>query len=563
MTWDEGLYVAVGLIALRNIVKRKFSHNDWGHEFHPPIMMYLFGLSYSIYAFVKSVLKHKNFPNLNLLYDDAISLFEGYRSLLVMRLPSVILGSLSCVLTYLLAMVLFQSELIAVLAALFLALTPSFIGWSSTAMLENGVTFFCLLSALTFFMMIQYNSVGYLIISSVALGLALGSKETGFGTILAVIPWFLLVTSKMYLLAGLNWVIWAGVFVLSWFLLGFLVFYVTWPWLWGNPLGQFRKNLRAISTWVSPKGTNFKYYTLNLMASTPIPLAFLYVVGVFYSAYLMFEQANYLLLFAWIILPLGVLSLPFVIKRGGVAHVIFVLPPLSILASVGVYELSETIVKFSGWSLNGAAIFGYSSLETVFLILSIVFGGLIILECFNVNPYYIDYYNQIAKRIRKLKESLPIGIWGEGMAEAISYVEQQAPTGAEIWIYGPKIPAFYHSHRADLKKSTGNEPLFHLRSKADVEVPVEEMFYSWRTGDLTYYFPPYHIQEENAFNMEQLKASNITFIILYRSYTYDPSVSFLDLGNYKLVSLLRNSYSPVFTVKKKGIEFCWVYKINS
>lgn len=563
MTWDEGLYAVCGMIAIRNVAKRKFSHDDWSYEFHPPIMMYLFGLSYSIYVFMKSVLKHKAIPNLNLLYDDAISLFAGHRSLLVMRLPSVILGSLSCVLTYLLAVDIFHSEVIGVGAALFLALTPSFLGWSSLAMLENGVTFFYLLTILTFLKMIEYNSVGYLIVSGVALGLAFGSKETGFGAMLVVLPWFLLLASKMYTLAGLNVIISASMFVLSWFLLGLAVFYVTWPWLWGNPMEQFRKNLRAISKWASPKATDFKYYTLNLLASTPVPLIFLYGVGMFYATYSMFEQANSLLLLAWIILPLGIMSLPFIIKRGGVAHVIFVLPPFSILASVGVHKLSEVVVKASGWRLDGAAIFGSSPLETMSLMLSFIFIGLILFECLRVYPYYIDYYNQIAERVSGLKERLPIGCWGEGMAEAIAYVEQQAPLDSTIWIYGPKITAFYHSSRADLKKSTSDEPLFHLRAKADVDVPVEEQFYSWRKGDLTFYFPYYYIQEQNVLNMEQLKARNISFIIVYRSYTYDPSVTYLDLGNYTLISLLRNNYAPVFTVKRKGIELCWVYKVNS
>jgi len=554
MTWDEGLYTVCGMIAIKNVTKRKFSHENWSHEFHPPIMMYLFGLSYSIYVFIKSVLKHKAIPNFNLLYADAISLFAGHKALLVMRLPSVILSSLSCVLTYLLAVAIFQNEVIGVGAALFLALTPSFLGWSSLAMLENGVTFFYLLTILTFLKMIEYNSVGYLIISGIALGLAFGSRETGFGALLVVLPWSMLLAPKIYILAGLNAIVSASMLVLLWFLLGLAIFYVTWPWLWSNPVKQFAKNLRAVSEWTSSKPSDFKYYTRNLLASTPIPLIFLYGVGMFEAAYACIHaEANSILLLSWVILPLVVMSLPFIIKRGGVVHVIFVLPPLSILAILGLHRLSEMVVMHA---------FGSSSFEMVSLMLSFMVTGLLLFGCLRDYPYYIDYYNQIAKRLSGSKEKLPIGCWGEGMAEAITYVEQRAPLDSTIWIYGPKITAFYHSSRADLKKSTSDEPLFHLRAKAGVDVPVEEQFYSWRKGDLKFHFPYYHTQAQNGFSMEQLKANNISFIIVYRSYTYDPSVTYLDKVNHRTISLLRSNYAPVFTVKKKGIEFCWVYRVN-
>jgi len=181
MTWDEGLYALSGITSVKNVATRNFTPDAWNSEFHPPIIMYIYGTVYAVYVFIKTLFKRGFRLNLNLLYQEGYSLFKGRRTLLVLRLPSVILGALSCVLTYLIGLDLFKSGIVAIAAALFLALTPIFIAWSSLAMLESGVTFFYLLTIWTVLRAIEGSSLIYTIFSGIALGLAFGSKETGFG----------------------------------------------------------------------------------------------------------------------------------------------------------------------------------------------------------------------------------------------------------------------------------------------------------------------------------------------------------------------------------------------
>jgi 4-amino-4-deoxy-L-arabinose transferase-like glycosyltransferase len=552
MTWDEGLYITCGAMSLKNVAARNFSSEAWSFEFHPPLMMYLYGMAYALYAFLTTMIRRRSIPSLGSLYREGLRLFAGRRALLVARLPSVMLGSLSCVLVYFLCLDLFKSQLIGVAAALVLALTPSFIAWSSLAMLESGVAFFFLLTIWTLTRAVELNSFNYLIISGVSLGLTFGSKETGFGVPLVVIPWLVSTAFKNNALLVSADVLNIGQTFLLWIALGLLTFYVTWPWLWKNPIKQFMKALRATSDMASRKGAGWSFYLSNLFMSTPLVLAFLYGVGLVEALFLSVTQPYFLLLLSWIIVPLALMSSPLVLKRGGAYEVSFVFVPLSILSSFAMYDFSKFIAenanRFSMLSVNE---------ESIFLLLSLILVGLLVVTCVKIHPYYVDYYNSVSKTHRNRL----FGWWGEGMAEAVAYVDQHAPRNSSVWIYGPKATALYHSSRVNLKESVGSEPLFYERSKAGFDVQISEDFYTWREGDLRFCFPYYYSGKHSNLNVAQLKAENVSYIVVYRWATYDPAITAMDSGNYKVVCILRSS-PPVFTSRIKGVEVCWVYKVQ-
>lgn len=550
MTWDEGLYALGGMIAIRNITTFNFSPKAWSFEFHSPVAMYLYGIAYSLYVIIATILKQGFNLNFNSLYENGISLFTGRRTLLIIRLPSIILGSLSCVLTYLICLDVFKSEMVGIMAALLLALAPSFIAWSSLAMLESGVTFFYLLTILSLLRAVQYGSIGFAMISGISLGLAFGSKETGFGLPLVLLPWLAFLLPKTYVAWGLSAVVGKFWFLPLWLLLGVAVFYVMSPSLWRNPINRFRENLGATSKMTSRPNAGWGFYVTNLLASTPTPLAFLYFIGILGAVVMAFTQVDTILILSWIIVPLALMSMPFVPKRGGAYEVTFVLPPLSILAGLALQGLSLIVVNVSGWT------FGY---QPLFVVLGVAFIGLTVFKCINIHPYYIDYYNFFG---RKAEKKFPVGWWGEGMSKAIAYVDQYAPPNSTIWIYGPKATSLYHSSRVDLKRSIRNESLFYERTKAGFDVQVGDHLHAWRKGDLRFYLPYYYPNEYDGLNLAQLKVENVSFIVIYRWAIYDPAVTAVDLGNYKIISALRDNYTPVFTARIKDMEVCWVYKVS-
>jgi len=536
MTFDEGLYAFCGMMGLKNLITRKFSSADWNFEFHPPFIMYLFGLSYGIYVFISTAIRRKSVPTPKLLFGEAISLFTGQRALLAIRLPSVVLGSLSCIIIYFLTLDIFADRTIAATAALLLALTPSFISWSSLAMLESGVTFFYVLSVWTLLKAIESSSLGLIVISGVSLGLTFASKETGFGVLLVTLPWLVLFKSSM--LGQSYW------FLVLWLILGFAVFYLTWPWLWRNPVKQFVKNLRSVLKMPSRTGEGFKYYLASLLAVTPVPLMLLYVVGMLEIAFAGgTHEVTYLILF-WAVVPLAVMSMPFVPKRGGAFEVTFVLPALSIFASLAVQRLSQIVA--SNLYLNEQL--------TVLLLYSGVVG-LVFLSDLSTHPYYVDYCNVFTKRVGRIRETFPFGWWGEGMDEAIAYIDGHAPCNTTVWIYGPKTTAFYHSSRVSLEKSLRDQHLFHMRTTAGFQVRTDPDIMTWRQGDLRFYFPYYNPSNNQSLDTVRLKAENVSLILIYRWATYEQP-------NRRFISALRSQYTPVFTTKIKGIEVCWVYDVN-
>jgi len=542
MTWDEGTYVFCGASYIKNLATFNFSPDAWNLEFHPPIMMYLYGMAYATYVFLTTILKHGITFNFKLLYQEGIRLFAGRRALLAVRLPSVILGSLSCVLTYFISLDLFKNEIISITAAILLALAPGFVAWSSLAMLESGITFFYTLTIWTLLQAMTYSSVGYLIISGISLGLAFGSKETGFGVPLVVLPWSAFLLLRAYAVEGLT-AVRLGYFFLLWLLLGFVSFYAMWPWLWKNPM-QFIRNLRASYKALVSWKAGWSFYITNLLATTPIPLAFLYGLGLLIGAFTLVSQPSFILLLSWAFLPLLLMSMPFAPKRGGAYELAFILPSLSILAGFAISKLAIIAATFFGF---------YSA---IFLLLSFVFIGLVALECATTHPHYVDYYNFIALSRGKFKNY--IGWWGEGMGDAIRYVDEHAPFHATVWIYGPKSTAFYHSKRVSVKDSDGN--LFYARVSRGFNVRIDADLYTWRRGDLRFYFPYYYPEKHNDLDFTRLKTENVSHIVVYQWAIYDP---LLGADNYKIISALQRRCKPVYVTKIKDLEVCWVYEVKS
>jgi 4-amino-4-deoxy-L-arabinose transferase-like glycosyltransferase len=552
MTWDEGLYIACGAMSLKNVATRNFSSEAWSFEFHPPVIMYLYGVTYALYVWLSTLVRRRSIPSIGILYQEGLKLFSGRKTLSVARLTSVMLGSLSCVIVYFMCLDLFKSRLMGVVAALVLALTPSFIAWSSLAMLESGVAFFFLLTIWALTRAVELNSFCYLIISGISLGLTFGSKETGFGVPIVVLPWFvsLAFKSKASLLSDVALNI--GQAFLLWIALGFLTFYVIWPWLWKNPITQFLKAIRATSHMTSRKGAGWSFYLTNLFMSTPLAVGFLYTVGLIESLFLSLAQPYFLLLSAWVIVPLALMSSPLVPKRGGTFEVSFVFVPLSILSSFAIYSFSKLITentnRFLMLSLNN---------WFMFLLLSFILVSLLAIACVKIHPYYVDYYNSFSK----MRRNCLIGWWGEGMAEAVAYIDQNAPKNSSVWIYGPKATAFYHTSRINLKESIGKESLFYERSKSGIDVQISKDFCVWREGDLKFCFPYYYPIKDGDLDVAQLKAENVSYILVYRWATYDPAITAMAPDHHRVVSMLRSSV-PAFTSKIKGEEVCWVYKVG-
>jgi hypothetical protein len=200
---------------------------------------------------------------------------------------------------------------------------------------------------------------------------------------------------------------------------------------------------------------------------------------------------------------------------------------------------------------------GYGELS---LFLGLLFAGLLAFHCMRAHPFYHNYYNFVARSLDRENTLVLSGWWGEGLGEAMNYVDTNAPPNTTIWVYGPKASAFYHSKRVDFKSSLEGEKLLYEWGKVATDVKVDEGFYLWRKGDLKFYFPYYHHDTE--FAPVKLKANDVSYIVVYKWATYHPKVTALDPENRQVISSLRKHYMPAFTVKVKNTDVCWLYKVD-
>lgn len=547
MTWDELSYPLSGIIYLKNVVESNFSSATWSFNPRPPILMYLYGLFYAVYTSVKTVLTHGLKLSYDTLMKEGASISSKPSTLLIIRLPSILLGCFASVITYFFSLDLSGDVRIAVLSALILTFLPRFIAQTSVAGLDGGVTFFYLLTFWLFFRAVKFNSLLYLILSGISLGFTVGSKETG-----AIAP-SVVVLSFIYSLLNNHLSYHKILNLLLFLLIATTVLYVSWPYLWRQFLTKLFSSLGTTASYPYANGfyrgtadLKCDFYLVNLIVTTPIFLLPLFIIGM--SKMVAFPSDNGILLL-WTIIPMGLLSLPIAEYRDGVRQILFILPALSILASFGLLGIVDYVMTvFPQFRLLD------------FVSISVVIS-LMIFECIIIHPYYLDYYNHLVGGMRGAADDYLVGWWGEGMREAISYIDQHAEKNSVVWIYGPRSTAFFHSKRVDLKKSIKDEPIFFMTVRRGFEYSIDDRFLrTLRKGDLTFLFPYYFPDKYDGLDLIQTASDKVRYILIYRRFIYPGQV---DSGNYKLVTTLTENYEPIHTVKIKAVEFCWIYDINA
>lgn len=567
MTWDEGLYTLCGMVALRNLLVLNFYPDAWSFEFHPPVVMILFGLSFAIYIFIATVSQSGMILNLEFFYGRALALFSGYSSLLMVRLPSAVLGALSCVMVFIFSSEVFKNKGAGLIGAFLLAFTPSFIAFTSLAMLDGGVAFFYILTVLLFYRSIHRKSLKYMVLSGLSLGLAFGTKETSFAIPIVGVFWLFLRAAKAWLSSGRGGIqrilenlktYW---FVPLWIPLGLLTFYGTWPWLWNDPISKFASTFQSYGSWGSAQGFMFgsvDYYGVNLLVTTPIVLLVLFLIGTFTVFREEKTKDAAILFLVWFFVPLAIMSTPFVPKRGGANQIIFLLPSLCMVAGHGGSEIIGRLERLRSFSPPKGGQF-LRSKKVATALACVVLMAPVAIECWYINPYYLDYYNQLVGGMEGAKDHFYVGWWGEGMAEAIAYVDEHAPLNSSVLIYGPRGTAFYHSTRVNLRNSLREEALFFVRGAADTAESIGFPLEEWRNGDLTFRFPYYRQGEPVILDTVSLRSASVSYILVYRWAVHNRLQTLLDQNNFEVVSDLRANYTPTHTIRIKGIEVCWIY----
>lgn len=224
--------------------------------------------------------------------------------------------------------------------------------------------------------------------------------------------------------------------------------YLSWPYLWMNPIPRFFESLKEMSLYPWLGGVVFNG---ELYQSTNLPISYLPTL----LAIQLTEPVWLLSLAGWIVsiqnkekkrtlIPLSLLWFvvplaAFIVLRvplyDNFRQILFILPPIFLMAGVA-FEA----VKNVKWQ---AALIALSLLPGVLGIVSL-------------HPYEYIYYNQFVGGVDGAKERFELDYWAVSYREAAEYVNGVASPNANIWVEGP-AHLFSLFAREDLKIYSSGE----------------------------------------------------------------------------------------------------------
>ena len=230
---------------------------------------------------------------------------------------------------------------------------------------------------------------------------------------------------KSGLKAWLALTIYAGIAILA--------MYLTWPYLWPDPIGHFWETIRIMSQHPWPgmvlfNGTEYpaddlpaSYMPLLLAIQLTEPVWVLFFVG-FAMAVFGFvrkqREPRELLAFTlvWFILPLAT----FVILRptlyDNFRQTFFILPPIFFMAGLAFDLVQKPLLQ-------------------VTLIAIVALPGLI--ASLGLHPYEYVYYNQFIGGVREAVDRFELEYWATSYREAAREANRIAPANANVWVDGP------------------------------------------------------------------------------------------------------------------------------
>jgi len=463
-TCDEITYVQAGL----QLLKGNYEYN---YE-HPPLAKYLIGTSVHLLG---------------------VSEWAS-------RLPVALMGFLTCILTFIIGYNLYGFAE-ALIAFLILATCTYHIAHSRVATLDVPLSMMYALTVYLFWLGLRRRK--YMLLSGIALGLAIGTKYPG----VYLVPLMLLYLLLMPLVYGRqderislrkllkNWL--GALFI------GFITFIIIAPYYFlplgrgGGPLLLLRSLIFNIhhlsvghlnffmgSVTVSPPPWFFITY---LMTRLEIPTIVLWIIGLGYALWRRGEKD--LIIILWFAVPLAFFSL----QKVKLLHYLPpIIPAIALLSGRAGAILLK--LRFKG-----------SVIAPVLVLLALMSWQLY--APLQIHPYHLLYFNELVGGAKGAKSMFLIG-WGEGLREAAQYVDNQ-PSEGKVAAWYSHIVSFYCKRRAVLG------------------------------------FPR---------SLEEAKAKGVKFIITYINQVQR-------LQGHPLIKYL-SQLKPIKTITVKGVELAWIYEIS-
>lgn len=393
-TWDEDVHRDAGLDYLLNLLALDFRQSSWRWiPEHPTITMYFYGLG--------------------ALFEDGYAIQRGM---------AVIAGAATVGFTMLIARRLFDART-ACFAGVLYALLPLAIALHKNVSHEAvvGLTWSAALYA--FLCTLDRPTRARWVFTGVLCGLAVGSRVTS-GVLVFL-------TAALYLLDALprSPQERAGIWRQSWqpvllvWPIAFLIFIVTWPYMWTGLFGKIghmfgvHGGVVANEMYLGELIKRPPWHYLPVYFAVTVPAGFLValLIGTGRGLWLAVRRqwrAGEIVVLLWMLVAFSVAFGP-AIKDG--ARYFF--PGFGAAAILAARALVLLPVRVS-WITGG-----------VLAVYMLIAGAL-------VHPYYLDYYNLLVGGPGRVQQYrlFEVSWWGEGLEAATDYIGEVAPPGATIWL---------------------------------------------------------------------------------------------------------------------------------
>ncbi|MBE0672364.1 MAG: hypothetical protein IH588_17450, partial [Anaerolineales bacterium] len=218
--------------------------------------------------------------------------------------------------------------------------------------------------------------------------------------------------------------------------------YLTWPYLWMNPIPRFFESLREMSLYpwlgtvlfngISYQSIDLPYSYLPILFAIQLtePVWALSIIG-WIGSIIGAEKKRGLveLSLLWFVIPLILFIVLHIALYDNFRQILFIIPPIFLMAGVAFEK-----IKNIKWQ---AAVIALSLVPGLFGIISL-------------HPYEYIYYNSFIGGVNGAYERYDLDYWGISYREAAEYVNSVAPPNAAIWVEGPSH-LFALFAREDLK----------------------------------------------------------------------------------------------------------------
>lgn len=309
----------------------------------------------------------------------------------------------------------------------------------------------------------------YLLAAAIMLGLSV-STRVGGALAGALIGLYLLAKGKKNSILAL--VAYASIAI--------LVTYISWPYLWQNPVGNFIESLRVSSDFewtgnVLFQGVQYKSYDLPaiylpvlLTLQLTEPIFFLFWIGMVLAIVKILKgnsnTVEILIVLAWFTLPFLFVIVFRPLMYDNFRHWLFIVPPIFVLAAFALDELYRRIKP----RLVNLAIL-------ILLISPGLYWGV------KLHPYQYIYYNNFGGGVSGADRRYELDYWVTSYREATIYLNEAAPLNSKVLVIGPRR-IFMSYAREDL-----NQEWFSVDKIEETTNPVYVIVSTRRNDDLLQY----------------------------------------------------------------------------